>query len=143
MKALTISQPWADFIKRGAKFVENRRWYTFYRGPLAIHAGKGTQYMSVQDMQEADLPTGVIVATAELVGCMYLPAIKAAGPSKKQLLDGNSKITFQQILEHPYTEGPYCWILDNIVALQAPVPATGKQGLWEFPDYQLERALDD
>lgn len=41
MKALTISQPYASLIARGEKFVENRRWPTPYRGPLAIHAGKG------------------------------------------------------------------------------------------------------
>ena len=45
MKALTVSQPYASMIGP-EKWVENRRWYTPYRGRLAIHAGKGTQYLT-------------------------------------------------------------------------------------------------
>jgi len=52
MKALTISQPFASLIASGSKFVENRTWPTSYRGPLAIHAGKGTQYMTRREMSE-------------------------------------------------------------------------------------------
>ncbi|TWH45918.1 ASCH domain-containing protein [Sporomusa sp. KB1] len=41
MKALTILQPWASLIAYGAKRIETRNWVTKYRGPIAIHAGKG------------------------------------------------------------------------------------------------------
>lgn len=41
MKALTLTQPWATLIAIGAKQIETRSWTTRYRGPLAIHAGKG------------------------------------------------------------------------------------------------------
>ncbi|MEP3114129.1 ASCH domain-containing protein [Nisaea sp.] len=40
MKALSIQQPWAEAIVRGYKPVENRTWFTGYRGPLLIHAGQ-------------------------------------------------------------------------------------------------------
>lgn len=40
MKALSIQQPWAWLIVHGHKRVENRSWYTGYRGPLLIHAGQ-------------------------------------------------------------------------------------------------------
>ena len=36
MKALSIQQPWAWLIVNGFKRVENRRWKTGYKGPLAI-----------------------------------------------------------------------------------------------------------
>lgn len=39
MKALTVRQPHAAFIARGAKPIETRGWSTSYRGPLIIHAG--------------------------------------------------------------------------------------------------------
>ncbi len=42
MKALTLHQPWASLIACGRKRIETRSWKTDYRGPLAIHAGKGT-----------------------------------------------------------------------------------------------------
>lgn len=40
MKALTLTQPWATLIAIGAKRIETRSWWTGYRGPIAIHAGK-------------------------------------------------------------------------------------------------------
>lgn len=40
MMALTLQQPWAEFIMAGIKPVENRVWRAAYRGVLLIHAGK-------------------------------------------------------------------------------------------------------
>src|SRR5437667_11345240 len=40
MKALSIQQPWAYLIGQGLKDIENRDWYTSYRGFVLIHAGK-------------------------------------------------------------------------------------------------------
>lgn len=41
MKTLTLHQPWASLVALGVKSIETRSWSTRYRGPLAIHAGKG------------------------------------------------------------------------------------------------------
>lgn len=40
MKALSILQPWAWLIVNGHKDIENRNWWTGFRGPVLIHAGK-------------------------------------------------------------------------------------------------------
>lgn len=40
MKALSILQPWAWLIVSGHKDVENRGWYTAFRGRFLVHAGK-------------------------------------------------------------------------------------------------------
>lgn len=40
MKALSIKQPWADFIAQGFKPYEIRRWQTSYRGDLLICASQ-------------------------------------------------------------------------------------------------------
>jgi activating signal cointegrator 1 len=66
--ALTISQPFAELICTGEKCVENRTWETLYHGPLAIHAGKGTQYLSRREL--AGYPTGCVVAVAGHVGAV-------------------------------------------------------------------------
>ena len=42
--AISIRQPWAWLIIQGVKAVENRGWYTSYRGPLLIHAAKGCTF---------------------------------------------------------------------------------------------------
>ncbi len=38
IKALSVRNPWAVFIRDGLKQYETRDWATQYRGPLAIHA---------------------------------------------------------------------------------------------------------
>ena len=40
VKILSIRQPWSYLIVNGVKPVENRSWYTKYRGELYIHAGQ-------------------------------------------------------------------------------------------------------
>lgn len=40
MRVLSIKQPWASLIVHGKKDIENRSWWTSYRGPVLIHAGK-------------------------------------------------------------------------------------------------------
>ena len=40
MKAISIQQPWAEFIISGLKQIENRSWKTGFRGQILIHASK-------------------------------------------------------------------------------------------------------
>lgn len=80
MKALSIQQPWAWLIVNGFKRVENRRWKTGYKGPLAIHAGKKFDNRGYDFVRSAfpdiALPgpkafeRGGIVGTAEMTGCV-------------------------------------------------------------------------
>lgn len=49
MKAISVKQPWASLILKGIKDIENRNWFTNYRGQLYIHTGKKV------DAQGADL----------------------------------------------------------------------------------------
>ena len=112
MKALTISQPYASLIASGEKWVENRRWPTRYRGPLAIHAGKGKQYLDAEAL--AQYPTAAVLCVVDLVDCVLLE---------------NANIRIQ---EHEHAEGPYCWVLNNVRVYREPVPQRGAQGLWDW-----------
>lgn len=132
MKALTISQPYAQLIADGHKWVENRTWETMYRGPLAIHAGKGTQYMTRGEMEMQGMAIGAIVATARLVACLHIIDIIDKGDDplfRKKLIKGTN-LNWSQVRRHSYTEGRFCWILADIQKLDQPVPCQGKQGLW-------------
>lgn len=86
MKALTIWQPWASLLACGAKQYETRSWATYYRGPIAIHAAKKSVF-HVLDLIPSpvlaemtkligagwnDLPTGAVIATAELVDVWHI-----------------------------------------------------------------------
>jgi hypothetical protein len=128
MKAITISQPYASLIASGEKWVENRTWAANYHGPLAIHAGKGQQYLSREQL--AEYPTGCIIAVAKLVECVQLREI---GSGDLRRLPGKNakRRVYGDIARHDHAEGPWCWVLDEIQKIQ-PLPFRGAQGLWEF-----------
>ena len=146
MKALTISQPYASLIAYGDKWVENRRWPTKYRGPLAIHAGKGTQYMTRREMEEERLPTGCIVAIVDLVNCVPLDwAVDQLNETGDFKVGPGELYRLSSLLNHEHTEGPYCWILGNQRHLRPVIEVTGQLGLWDLPpdvDDRCQRQID-
>ena len=125
MKALTISQPFASLIANGEKWVENRSWWTGYRGPLAIHAGKGTQYLDRKQL--ASYPVGAVIAVAELVACVRLDAVPGGG-CREMVKAG---ISVEALTRHKHAEGPWCWILKDVRPIE-PVVVSGAQGLWDW-----------
>jgi len=126
--ALTVSQPYASLIADGVKWVENRCWATNHRGPLAIHAGKGTQYLSHSELRDRGYPTGAVVAVVELAACIpYLPTrLRREG---SRVLD-RLGISVDDFLAYEHAEGPWCWILRRVRRLVMPYPCRGAQGLW-------------
>lgn len=79
MKALSICQPWAWLIVMGHKDVENRSWYTPYRGKFLVHTGKtfdNAGYKWVLSAMGVVMPSppefemGGIVGSAEITECV-------------------------------------------------------------------------
>jgi hypothetical protein len=143
MKALSLIQPWASLIATGAKRIETRTWPTSYRGPIAIHASKWRNdrgriisseiacylqlaldepFSSALTMggidRVADLPSGAIVATAHLFACRRTEDLV---PDALEREFGN------------YAPGRWCWVLERVRPLPAPIPCRGAQGLWDVP----------
>jgi len=126
MEALTICQPYAHLIAIGEKWVETRTWGTDYRGPLAIHAGKGRQYLEDGDDQAyPDMVFGAIVATAELNACVRLADL----PGLARRFPG-----WLRILDHPHTKGPWCWVFRRVRRITPPITINGQRGLWLLPE---------
>ncbi len=146
MKAISLTEPWAQLVALGAKRVETRSWATAYRGPLAIHAAKGfpgwakdlcvstvflealgwprpngviTQsWLDETNDRIKSLPRGVVLATCRLVECVR-----------------TEKMTFlsaEELAFGDYSPGRWAWILEDITVLPEPVPAKGALGLWEW-----------
>lgn len=132
MKALSLTQPWASLVANGSKRIETRSFSTSYRGPLAIHASKGYPQWAratrfADGFREAlagelmTLPTGVVLATCELVGCF-----NTNGELEK------FGVTEQERMFGDYAPNRFGWILRNVVRLPEPIPAKGALQLWEW-----------
>lgn len=146
MKAITLTQPWATLVAIGAKRIETRSWSTRYRGPLAIHAGKGLSGMTrrafldlcasgkfeeplLKELKEwecrdfypldlfDDLPRGQIIAIVWLIDCFKIDETNQ--PPEPEYSFGD------------YTPGRFGWRLENVRRME-PVTAKGALGLWEW-----------
>jgi hypothetical protein len=123
VKAITIQQPWAHLIVHGyfdpqtgdvrRKDVENRCWPCSHRGPLAIHAGKGLDYLHAAEgygLNVADMRFGAIVGIVEMYDCLPLA----------------------QCHDSQWAEGPWCHLYRKPRPV-GPVPCKGMLGLWAVP----------
>lgn len=122
MKCLTVCQPWAWAIASGLKTIENRTWYTSYRGPIAIHAGVSTKWIDAARglLPEAPhrryLEFGAIVAVGTLADCV--PVAEVQGDR--------------------FASGPWCWLLRDVRPCE-PLTLKGRLGLFNLDAETLSR----
>jgi activating signal cointegrator 1 len=141
VKAITICQPFAHLILRGKKRVENRTWFTGYRGPLYIHAGKSRDWLSL-DRNEAmdveykipvaEMAFGAVVAVATLAACVHIDRVGTGYLAQK----------YPWLEEHEHTEGPWCFILEGVRPI-GPWPWRGEQGLFDIDPEALSRVANE
>jgi len=152
MKAITIWQPWASLLACGGKRFETRPWATSYRGPIAIHAAKKDVFDALAvipvpvalEMKKLiggewkDLPTGAVIATANLIGCHKISRIPTthSATQKTGCWDCNDPdtwidVTPQEASFGDWTPGRFAWELSDMKMI-SPVPVSGKQGLWNW-----------
>lgn len=142
MKTITVLQPWTSLLAEGKKRIETRSWRTNYRGEILLHAGKkdplwGISMMTDEAWEKAMLalglyeefnrferfPTGAIIGKANLVNCLQIDELTAA-LIKEQHPD---EYEFGD-----FTPGRYAWVMTDPVLFDKPIPASGKQGLWNW-----------
>ena len=129
IQALSVKQPWAYAILRLGKNVENRTWWTPYRGDLVIHAPKTRDdrhsYHAIREIMQAGMG---IPAWHEDELLQELGAIVGV----VELVDVVQRHQGSRWAETPDRLGrPYHWLLRNPRVLPEPIPARGFQGLWE------------
>lgn len=150
MKALTICQPYAHLIclpddDDRRKRVENRTWPTNYRGPLLIHAGKNRKWLELNDAKDrdeeydlplADMTFGAIVGIADLRDCVELRKDRYNG--RRLPFPENVQRRWPWLALHEHTEGPWCWVLQEVRRFEKPIPYKGAQGLFDVPREVVE-----
>jgi hypothetical protein len=141
MKALTLWQPWASFVAHGLKTIETRSWGTNYTGWLAVHAAKtfppGARQLCKSEpfsgwlkrlgLTIDTLPHGVVVCRAQLIYAFRITPASLIHEFDRQF--GN------------FAHGRYAWVLGAIVAYPDPIPARGRQGLWNWDEPHFVRAV--
>ena len=90
-------------------------------------------YAPIGDIMEylEELPTGAVIATANLIGCHEIDKIQETG-----CWDCNRRGTWidatpQEEMFGNWTPGRYAWEFSDMKII-APVPVPGRQGLWEW-----------
>jgi hypothetical protein len=135
MNALSLAQPWASLLIHGLKRLETRSWAASHRGPLAIHASKRfpaaarmlcsqepyrTLLAAVGVHDWRDLPTGVLLGVADLVGCARAPESSLIPELERQLGD--------------FGPGQWVWTFAHPRPLLVPVPCRGQLGIFQVSD---------
>lgn len=142
MIAITLTQPWATLMAIGAKRIETRSWRVWRRGLLAIHAAKGwtqddrdllgeSPFSDVIDaaglsFAEIDGARGHVLAVVRLVDCI---PIRELGKLPPEVLGAPHEVDFGA-----YAPGRWAWVTADLLRLETPIRATGKQGIWEIDD---------
>ncbi len=101
MKALSLQQPWANWVAEGKKTIETRKWKTNYRGPLLIVSSKSPNIA----------PAGYAVAIVTVVDCR--PMTEEDEPAACCKIYPNA----------------WAWILKDIQPIK-PFPVKGSLGLY-------------
>jgi len=135
VKILTICQPWAHLIIHGLfdpeyneinyKDIENRKWWTDYKGPVLIHAGKSRSNLHelpyFTGLAEDDLAFGAVIGQVEQHGC----------------------VPFEKVRSNRWAIGPWCHLYRNPVAFPEPIPWKGQLGLRDAPPELLAKVAND
>ena len=133
MKALSLTQPWAELVVLGEKQWETRSWRTSHRSRIAIHAAK--KFLGWAKALTEEDPYFVTalgkypitrVARGAIVGTVEILEMQPTDELRDFL--GRKEIAFGD-----YQSERWGWKLANPVRLLEPIPCRGMLGLWEVP----------
>lgn len=142
MRALTLTQPWAQLMADGRKLIETRSWrppFTLRKGEVfAIHAAKGWRpedALAAFDWgydidTPGALPRGAIVALVEFRGCYPI-----------ELFEVSPEFTAEEATYGDYSPGRFGWVTRPVLKLDEPIACRGALGLWHIPN-TVEEKID-
>lgn len=83
IKAISLTQPWASLIVRGAKRMETRSWAAGYRGWVAIHASSKFPRDCRELMEHGTFKAGLGDGPVHIGGIVGLAYLKASVRTEK------------------------------------------------------------
>ena len=131
MMALSVWQPWAWLLAHGFKDVENRNWWTKFRGPFLIHASQ----------------TMDTITLAEIIRLYGVRGIGDVDAAQREIAAQRGGIVGQAVLADcvsrsasKWFQGKYGFVIDQARPLPF-APMRGRQGFFEA-EYYEQRQLD-
>lgn len=129
IRALSITQPWAECILSQGKNVENRTWNTHQRGFVAIHASSSFKTERFDQCEKDfkvninpdEVDYGAIVGFAKLVDVV----------TEDDLTPETEK----------WFEGDYGFVFEDVIRLKKPVEVKGTLNFWKLKGKTLEQCL--
>ena len=132
MKGLSIRQPWLFCILECGKRVENRTWYSDYRGPVLLHASKGMTLREYYDFYNAVMGGGAPYAGEVLRGRTGLPEVDAL--PRGGFVGVAEVVDCVSESDSPWFFGPFGFVLENV----RPIPFVAARGRLGFFDADYE-----
>lgn len=129
IRALSITQPWAECILSEGKNVENRTWNTKLRGYIAIHASSSFDKRRFESCSES---YGVRVSPDEVDYGSIVGFAKLVDVVTEDDLTKNTRKWF---------EGDYGFVFEDIIKLKQPVEVKGTLSFWKLKGKTLEACL--
>lgn len=112
MKALSLTQPYANLIRDGIKTIETRKWKTNYRGPLLICSTKQKVYVNGEIIE----PRGVAVCIVDVVDC-------------RPMTEADEKAACIELFDNAWA-----WVINNLRVIK-PFPVKGQLNIFNV-DYE-------
>lgn len=133
LKALSMYQPYAWMVANGYTTIDDRSWYTPYRGKLIIHASKKIdihyhtylkEILKINIPEPEELDYGGIIAICDLTECRNLSKTPTITP---ELHAHAGQLT-------------YGFVMENIKKIPL-IPYRGMAGLFEIPISTIKQFL--
>lgn len=142
MRAITVYQPWASLIAYEFKRYELRKWPApkhFINKRIAIHAGARSierdEVIKLIDEVERDLPGTALKKKADTLDFLQRVLLSPGMLPKSAVvctafLGRSQRCT--ELFGREVADSEWAWPLVRVERLDPPVPASGKQGFWDW-----------
>jgi hypothetical protein len=132
MKIISLHQPWASLVIRGAKLFETRSWRTDYHGPLLIHAAahwdsalaalaaRSPFREALGPPRDRPMPRGAVLGVVTLFDCARTDDLAAA-------------VTDRERAFGDWRPGRWAWAIRDPFELPEPIRFRGNQGIRAAP----------
>lgn len=135
LKTLSVMEPWASLIFKYGKDVENRSWYTSYRGPLLIHASNTVDLVKNNRAISNCYQRGWEDLSCDLTfnGIQGLPQrFSDLDINPGYILGLTLLINCTKNYPSPWAfTGNYHWVLDSPILFQSSFTTRGQLGLFD------------